>query len=118
MPPKKRIPKRGEIWSVDFNPSAGAEMMNRHFALVLSDQDFNSVVPLTYIAPISTASRVARNTGYQVNLTGAGTRTTGVIDLTQVRSLDLSARQSSFVETAPDFIVDEALARITSVFED
>jgi mRNA-degrading endonuclease toxin of MazEF toxin-antitoxin module len=118
MPPKARRPKRGDIWHLDFTPAAGTEMLMRHFALVLSHNDYNSNVPRAYVAPISTTATVARNTGFQVNLTGAGMRTTGVVDLTQVRAVDMQARNGTFIEAAPEFIIDEALARFAVIFGD
>ncbi len=38
QPLKRRAPKRGDIIEIDFSPSAGREMRERHPALVLSMQ--------------------------------------------------------------------------------
>lgn len=50
--PKKSLPKRGEIWNVQFTPSVGAGIQKVRPALVLSRDDvsklpFRVVVPLT-----------------------------------------------------------------------
>jgi mRNA-degrading endonuclease toxin of MazEF toxin-antitoxin module len=48
---------------------------------------------------------------------GAGTRTAGVIRCGQPRSLDLRARGAKRIETVPDHIVDEALSKVSPLFE-
>jgi len=117
MGPGARKPKQGDIWHLDFSPAAGNEMLERHFGLILSANGFNQAVPRVFIAPISTVASLARSKGLQVNLTGAGTQTTGVIDLTQARAVDLRARNGSFVETVPDVILQDAIARFRAIFE-
>jgi len=52
-----------------------------------------------------------------VPLTGAGTKTTGVVRCDQPRALDLSARGGSKLETISDSTMDEVLARISPIFE-
>ena len=52
-----------------------------------------------------------------VPLSGAGTETQGVVLCNQLRVLDLQARKGRFIERAPDFIRDEVLARLFSLFE-
>jgi mRNA interferase ChpB len=50
-------------------------------------------------------------------LEGAGTKTTGIIHCDQPRALDLSARGGKKLESIPEAIVDEVLARLTPIFE-
>ncbi|MCC3246343.1 type II toxin-antitoxin system PemK/MazF family toxin [Methylocystis sp. WRRC1] len=47
----------------------------------------------------------------------AGTQTTGVIRCDQPRALDLSARRAKKLESAPDDIVAEALAKLAAILE-
>jgi len=50
-------------------------------------------------------------------LSGAGTRTAGVVLCNQPRVLDLHARQARFVERVPEFIVDEVRARLAMLID-
>jgi mRNA-degrading endonuclease toxin of MazEF toxin-antitoxin module len=55
--------------------------------------------------------------GFAVSLTGAGTKTIGIIRCDQPRALDLAARAGRKLESIPDSIMGEVLARITPIFE-
>jgi hypothetical protein len=63
------------------------------------------------------AENFARHAGFAVSLSGAGTRTVGVILCNQARVIDLQARQARFIEKAPGFIVDEVLARLGTLID-
>jgi len=52
-----------------------------------------------------------------VALTGAGTKTTGIVRCDQPRALDLSARKGKKLESVPDAIMDDVLAKLTPIFE-
>ncbi|ESQ88045.1 hypothetical protein ABAC460_17790 [Asticcacaulis sp. AC460] len=93
-------------------------MKYEHFAIVISPDAYNRMTNLIYVAPISTTANLARNVGFQVSLSGAGTKTTGVIDLMQIRAVDFKSaeRKVSYVEKLPSFIVDEVLERIAPIF--
>ena len=118
MPPGLKHPRRGDVWHLNFSPAAGQEMKYEHFAIVISPDEYNRRTNLIYVAPISTTANLARNVGFQVSLSGAGTRTTGVIDLMQIRAVDFKSaeRKVSYVERLPGYIVDEVLQRITPIF--
>jgi mRNA-degrading endonuclease toxin of MazEF toxin-antitoxin module len=48
---------------------------------------------------------------------GAGSKTTGVVRCDQPRALDLVARRAKRLESIPDSIMDEVLARVAPIFE-
>jgi len=52
-----------------------------------------------------------------VPLTGAGTKTAGVVRCDQPRTLDLAGRGGKKLESIPAAIMDEVLARLTPIFE-
>jgi mRNA-degrading endonuclease toxin of MazEF toxin-antitoxin module len=52
-----------------------------------------------------------------VSLARAGTKTTGVVRCDQPRALDLGARGGKKLETVPDAVMDEVLARLAPIFE-
>jgi mRNA-degrading endonuclease toxin of MazEF toxin-antitoxin module len=109
--------KRGEIWLVDLDPTAGHEQKGHRPVLIVSPDAFNRVTRVPVVLPITSGGNFARTAGFAVALTGAGTRTTGVIRCDQPRSLDLSARNGRKLEAVPASIIDEVLARLAPIFE-
>ena len=69
------------------------------------------------VLPITSGVNFARTAGFAVSLTGAGTRTTGIVRCDQPRTLDLAARNARKLETIPPAIMDEVLAKIAPLFE-
>lgn len=109
--------KRGEIWLVALDPTAGHEQKGRRPVLIVSPEEFNRVTQVPVVLPVTSGGRFARTAGFAVSLTGAGTRTTGVVRCDQPRALDLRARQGRKLETVPDNIMDEVLARLSPIFD-
>jgi mRNA-degrading endonuclease toxin of MazEF toxin-antitoxin module len=109
--------KRGEIWLVSLDPSSGHEQKGRRPALIVSPENFNRVTRVPVVLPITSGGKFARTAGFAVPLTGAGTKTTGVIRCDQPRALDLASRGGEKLESVPDTIMEEVLARISPIFE-
>ena len=108
-------PNRGDIVHFEFDPSFGREIKGPHLGLVLSGKVFNQH-GLAMICPISQgAAAAARTYGTLVTLTGAGTDTQGEVHCHQLKSLDWRAWNVRLKETVPQYIVDEALARIEAI---
>jgi mRNA-degrading endonuclease toxin of MazEF toxin-antitoxin module len=54
--------------------------------------------------------------GFAVNLSGAGTGVTGVIQVDQLTALDMLARKGRpSGEKVPDFIMEDVLAKIATI---
>src|ERR1017187_6637206 len=104
--------KRGEIWLVSLDPASGHEQKGRRPVLIVSPEAFNRLTKLSVVLPIASGGDFARMAGFAVPLTGAGTKTAGVVRCDQPRTLDLAARAGRKLETIPDAIMDEVLARI------
>jgi len=109
--------RRGEIWLVGLDPVEGHEQRGRRPVLIVSPEAFNRVTRVPVVVPITSGGRFARTAGFAVPLTGAGTKTTGVVRCDQPRALDLGARNGRRLERVPDAIVDEVLARLAPIFE-
>jgi mRNA-degrading endonuclease toxin of MazEF toxin-antitoxin module len=109
--------KRGEIWLVGLYPSHGHEQKGRRPVLIVSPEAFNRVTKVPVVLPITSGGNFARTAGFAVMLEGAGTKTTGVIRCDQPRALDLGARSGKKLESVPDAILDEVLAKLTPIFE-
>ncbi|SPF55187.1 toxin of the ChpB-ChpS toxin-antitoxin system [Candidatus Sulfopaludibacter sp. SbA4] len=109
--------KRGEIWLVGLDPAPGHEQKGRRPVLIVSPEAFNRMTKLPVILPITSGGNFARTAGFAVPLTGAGTKTTGVVRCDQPRALDLAARGGRKLESIPDAVMDEVLAKISPIFE-
>src|SRR5512142_1058677 len=104
--------KRGEIWLVGLDPSEGHEQKGRRPVLIVSPEAFNRVTKVPVVLPITSGGNFARTAGFGVTLESAGTKTTGIIRCDQPRALDLHARNGKKMESVPDAIVEEVLARL------
>jgi mRNA interferase ChpB len=109
-----RWPKRGEVWQVNLNPTAGKEQQGARPALVVSQEAFNRS-GLCVICPITQGGNQARFAGFAVSLSGTGGQTQGVVMANQPRTVDMTARGGRFIELAPDYIVDDVLAKLAAV---
>jgi mRNA-degrading endonuclease toxin of MazEF toxin-antitoxin module len=109
--------ERGDIYLVSLDPAAGHEQQGRRPVLVISPEAFNRVTRVPVVLPITTGGTFARTAGFAVPLTGAGTQTTGVVRCDQPRALDLQARGGRRIERAPQFIIDEVLARLAPIVQ-
>jgi mRNA-degrading endonuclease toxin of MazEF toxin-antitoxin module len=109
--------KRGEIWLVSLDPTLGHEQKGRRPVLIVSPEGFNRVTKLPVILPITRGGNFARTAGFAVPLTGAGTKTIGAVRCDQPRALDLTARGGKKLESIPDAIMDEVLAKLSPIFE-
>jgi len=109
--------RRGEIWLVGLDPAEGHEQKGRRPVLVVSPDAFNNVTKVPVVLPITSGGSFARTAGFAVSLAGAGTKTTGVIRCDQPRALDLGARHGKKLESVPDAIMDEVLAKVATILE-
>jgi len=109
--------KRGEIWLVGLAPTYGHEQKGRRPVLIVSPEAFNRVTKVPVVVPITSGGTFARTAGFAVALDGAGTATTGIVRCDQPRALDLGARGGKKLETVPDAIMNEVLAKLLPIFE-
>ena len=111
-------PERGDILHLAFDPASGREMKGNHYCLVVSPSAFNARFKLAMVCPISGgAAEVARSAGFLVSLMGHGLRTDGQVHAHQLKSLDWTSRQATFVESAPAAVVQEVLDCLQSIVE-
>jgi mRNA-degrading endonuclease toxin of MazEF toxin-antitoxin module len=109
--------KRGEIWLVGLDPTQGHDQKRRRPVLIVSPETFNRVTKVTVVVPITSGGKLARTAGFAVTLKDAGTKTSGIVRCDQPRALDLGACGGKKVESVPDALVDEVLARLAPIFE-
>ncbi len=107
--------KRGDIYLVSLDPTAGREQNGSRPVLVVSPAEFNNLTKLPVVLPITNGGEFARRLGFAVPLTG--TKTTGVVRCDQPRVIDLTARHARKVDSLPPPLMDEVLARVVTLFE-
>ena len=110
--------ERGDIIELTLDPTAGREQRGRRRALVLSPREFNRVAGVVFIAPITQGGDYARDMGFTVPLSGTGLDSQGVVLCHQTSSKDINAREPRKIERAPDYIVNDVLARVRAVLEE
>ena len=95
----------------------GHEQQGTRPVLIISPDAFNRTLRLPIIVPITSGGAFARNAGFAVSLATAGTKTMGVILCNQPRTMDLLARNARFLESAPDVVVADVLAKTSLLFQ-
>lgn len=109
--------RRGEVWLASLDPTAVHEQKGRRPVLIVSPEAFNRITKVPIVLPITSGGNFARTAGFAVSLTGAGIKTTGVVRCDQPRALDLAARGGKKLESIPEAIMNEVLARVLPIFE-
>lgn len=109
--------ERGDIYLVSPDPTSGHEQQGTRPVLIVSPSAFNRLTKTPVVLPITRGGSFARTAGFAVSLMGAGTNTTGVVRCDQPRAIDLGSRNARKLESVPQAIMDEALAKLAPVFE-
>lgn len=82
-------PKRGEVWTVDFDPTRGAEIQKQRPAVVISSDSIGKL-PLKLVVPITAWNSAFENHIWHVRLDPApqnGLTKLSAADALQVRSV-------------------------------
>ncbi|OQX16459.1 MAG: pemk protein [Desulfobulbaceae bacterium A2] len=108
--------ERGDIYLVSLDPTSGHEQQGTRPVIVVSPSAFNRLTKTPIVLPITSGGNFARTAGFAVPLMSAGTKTTGVIRCDQPRALDIGSRKGRKLESVPDSIMDEVLARLSPIF--
>ena len=108
--------KRGDIYLVSLDPTEGHEQQGTRPVLIVSPDKFNALTKVPIVVPITSGGNFARTAGFGVSLDSSGTRTKGVVRCDQPRPIDLSARKARRLESIPEAIIDDVLARIVTLF--
>lgn len=106
--------RRGDIYLVSLDPTEGREQRGSRPVLVVSPTEFNEATKLPVVCPITNGGDFARRIGFAVPITGI--KTSGIIRCDQPRVLDLGSRNGRKVDTLPESIMDEVLAKLSPIF--
>ena len=85
----KKVLQQGDIIRIAFDPSLGQEQQGVRPALVVSVQPVNALSNRVIVAAISNGD--------------------------QLRTMDIRAREATFIETAPQYVVDEVLGKLAAI---
>ncbi len=107
--------RRGDIYMVSLDPTAGHEQSGSRPVLIVSPIEFNEATKLPVVLPITHGGDFARRLGFAVELSGV--KTTGIVRCDQPRVLDLAARHARKVDTLPVPLMEEVLAKVATLFE-
>ncbi len=99
------IPQKGDFVTVTFDPQSGHEQKGRRPALVISNTLFNQHTGLAMVCPIT---NTARNVPFHVKVPEQSSLT-GYIMVEQIKSVDYASRHTTFVEKAPQSILNDVL---------
>ncbi|UWX05287.1 type II toxin-antitoxin system PemK/MazF family toxin [Taurinivorans muris] len=105
--------KQGDIIKVNFNPQKGHEQAGYRPAVIISNDFFNAKTNLAIVCPITNTDN---KFPLHIPLQGK-TKTTGVILCEHVKTLDLNARQYSFVEKLPKELLKQVIDIVFSEIE-
>lgn len=108
---------RGDIYLVSLDPTSGSEQQGTRPVLIVSPSAFNRLTRTPIVVPITGGGNFARTAGFSVSLMGAGISTTGVVRCDQPRAIDLRSRQGRKLESVPESIMEEVLAKLAPIFE-
>ena len=106
--------RRGDIYQVDLEPTAGHEQRGRRPVVVVSTAPYNRLTQCPVILPVTNGGGFARRAGFAVPISGI--KTTGVVRCDQPRALDLSARNGRKLDALPPAIMDDILATVAALF--
>jgi mRNA interferase MazF len=100
------IPRKGDFVALTFDPQSGHEQCGRRPALVVSNDLFSKHTGLCIACPIT---NTRRDYPFHVEIPD-GEKVTGVVMVEQVKSIDFRARAVKRIGSAPEAVLEEALA--------
>lgn len=106
-----RIPERGDILRLEFNPRTGSEQAGFRPAVVISPVAYNRISRVILVCPITSCKK---GWPFEVELPKQ-LQTHGVVLVDQLRAVDCNARSARFVEQVPSEFVNEILARLETL---
>ncbi|PXX75946.1 type II toxin-antitoxin system PemK/MazF family toxin [Dielma fastidiosa] len=103
----------GDIVMMNFDPTRGHEQAGYRPAVIVSNQDYGRLMQLAIVCPITNT-----HNNFPVHIPlDERTKTTGCVLCEHVRTVDLTKRETKFVEKIPEDIFDEIKEIVISFFE-
>lgn len=108
---KIKVPDKGDIVWLSFNPQSGHEQSGRRPALVISPQEYNGKTDLAIFCPITSQ---AKGYPFEVKIPD-NLEISGVILSDQIKSLDWKTRKAEFICKLPKVELTETLNKISAL---
>ena len=102
------FPKRGDVIRIDFDPVKGHEQGGHRPALVLSANDYNRVVGLAIVVPITSR---AKGYPFEIKIPD-GHKVQGVILADHVKCIDWRKRGVEYFDTLPAEVFEEVEGKL------
>ena len=96
------VPERGDVVWLDFDPVLGHEQGGRRPALILSSREYNLVVKLAIVCPITSQVK-----GYPFEIEFKSKKINGAILADHVRNIDWTKRKADKIDTVSEFVMNE-----------
>lgn len=109
--------KRGDIYWLDLDPTKGHEQSGFRPVVIVSATAFNLASRLPVVLPITNGGAFAQRLGFAVSLENYGLKTKGIIRCDQPRTVDIAQRNGKFIESLPEELMEEMLAKTVVIFE-
>ncbi|MGL4484804.1 MAG: type II toxin-antitoxin system PemK/MazF family toxin [Anaerovoracaceae bacterium] len=106
------IPIQGDIICINLNPKKGHEQRGLRPYLCLSNKLISDTANIAVFAPISNTKRE-----YPLYHKLKGMKTTGVVMLDQLVTIDYNARNFSFIEKLSKKEIEAILQKVVLVFQ-
>ena len=100
------VPKQGDFVILTFDPQSGHEQQGRRPALVVSHRLFNIHTGLAMVCPITNTNKAIP---FHVKVPDQSSLS-GYVMVEQLKSVDYTSRGITFVEKAPEAVLNEALS--------
>ena len=106
------VPEMGDVIHMNWSPSVGHEMKDRHYGLVVSATQYNHGTGLVVACPIT--SKVGKLSAFEFEVRAG--RVNGVAILSALRAIDYQNRSVQYEGKVDAAIVAEANRRIRMIF--
>ena len=108
----KKVPMQGDIIKINLNPKQGHEQKGYRPYICLSHHLVSDYANIAVFAPISNTPRP-----YPLYVPLEETKSTGVVLLDQLVTIDYNARQWKYVETVGSNFLNELLKKVVVIFQ-
>ena len=116
------IPKRGDLVHMNFSPSTGHELADRHYALVISQSPYSKKSGMAIVCGITSHLRgwpfeVLLPVGLLPDKKGVGP-VSSVVLADAIRQIDYRYREMEFVTTCPREVLEDVLDKLYTITEE
>jgi mRNA interferase MazF len=106
------VPIQGDIIKINLDPKRGHEQAGYRPYICLSNKMISDYANIAVFAPISNTRRK-----YPLYLPLQKTKTTGIVMLDQLVTIDYNVRDFRFVETVPSALLQQLLSVAAMIFQ-